>query len=174
MSVTSSLFLNILLTVYHYVSQQHNQLNTLSLSQTLYCVVILYMFQASSVHLQRHYTSSFWCELREVVAVGWLQVVGRLVYWAWGCGCRSGGLVGCGNQSIIQVTLILLSLMAEYWSVFFASAVSNCALMTANSVQWKVTGTSLGYQLRGLKEHWLVECQFELNMTWKLWHDWMS
>jgi hypothetical protein len=42
---------DILFTVYHYVSQ-HNKLNTLSLSQTLYCVVILYMFQASSVHLQ--------------------------------------------------------------------------------------------------------------------------
>jgi hypothetical protein len=48
---------DILLTVYHYVSQQRNQLNTLSLSQTLYCVVIRYMFRASSVHLQEalHY-----------------------------------------------------------------------------------------------------------------------
>jgi hypothetical protein len=43
---------DILLTLYHYVSQQRNQPNTLSLSQTLYCVVILYMFRASSVHLQ--------------------------------------------------------------------------------------------------------------------------
>jgi hypothetical protein len=25
---------------------------------------------------RRHYTSSFWCELREFLAVGWLQVVG--------------------------------------------------------------------------------------------------
>jgi hypothetical protein len=45
---------------------------------------------------RRHYTSSVWCELCAHVAFGWLQVVGRLDYWAWGCGCRSGGLVGCG------------------------------------------------------------------------------
>jgi hypothetical protein len=45
---------------------------------------------------RRHYTSSFWCELHALVAFGWLQVVGRLAYWALGCGCRSGGLVGCG------------------------------------------------------------------------------
>jgi hypothetical protein len=37
-----------------------------------------------------HYTSSFWCEFRALVAFSWLQVVGRLAYWAWGCGCRSG------------------------------------------------------------------------------------
>jgi hypothetical protein len=43
---------DILLTVYHYVSQQRNQLNTLSLSQSPYCVLILYMFRASGVHLQ--------------------------------------------------------------------------------------------------------------------------
>jgi hypothetical protein len=45
---------DILLPVYHYASQQRNQLNTLSLSlsQTLYCVLILYMFRAPSVHLQ--------------------------------------------------------------------------------------------------------------------------
>jgi hypothetical protein len=43
---------DILLTVYHYVSQQRNQLNTLSRSQSLYCVFMLYMFRASSVHLQ--------------------------------------------------------------------------------------------------------------------------
>jgi hypothetical protein len=30
----------------------YNGLNTLSLSQTLYCVVVLYMFRVSSVHLQ--------------------------------------------------------------------------------------------------------------------------
>jgi hypothetical protein len=30
---------DILLTVYHYVSQLRNQLNTLSLSQSLYCVL---------------------------------------------------------------------------------------------------------------------------------------
>jgi hypothetical protein len=41
---------DILLTVYHYVSQQHNQLNTLSLLQSLYCVLILYMFRAGMVH----------------------------------------------------------------------------------------------------------------------------
>jgi hypothetical protein len=33
-------------------SQIRNQLNTLLLSQSLYCVLILYMFRASSVHLQ--------------------------------------------------------------------------------------------------------------------------
>jgi hypothetical protein len=27
---------------------------------------------------RRHYTSSFWCDLRALVAFGWLQVVGRL------------------------------------------------------------------------------------------------
>jgi hypothetical protein len=54
------------------------------------------MFRASSAHPQEALHSSFWCELRAVAAVGLLQVVGRLVYWAWGCGCKSGGLVGCG------------------------------------------------------------------------------
>jgi hypothetical protein len=44
-------FFNVSLTVYNYVSNQLNTLS-LSLSQTLYCVVILYMFRASSVHLQ--------------------------------------------------------------------------------------------------------------------------
>jgi hypothetical protein len=53
----------------------------------------------------RHYTSSFWCELRALVAVDWLKVVGRLVYWAWGCGCRSGGLVGCGMPNKVFVKL---------------------------------------------------------------------
>jgi hypothetical protein len=36
------------------------------------------MFRASSVHLQEALHSSFLCELRAVVAVGWLQVVDRL------------------------------------------------------------------------------------------------
>jgi hypothetical protein len=40
------------------------------------------MFRASSSIFRRHYTGSFWCELRALVAVGWLPVVGRLVYWA--------------------------------------------------------------------------------------------
>jgi hypothetical protein len=35
-----------------FVSQSRNQLNTLSLSQSLYCVLIPYMFRASSFHLQ--------------------------------------------------------------------------------------------------------------------------
>jgi hypothetical protein len=34
------------------IAQYLNQFNTLSLSQLLYCVLILYMFRASSVHLQ--------------------------------------------------------------------------------------------------------------------------
>jgi hypothetical protein len=50
----------------------NNKLNTLS--QTFYCVVILYMFGHQASIFRRHYTSSFWCELRAVVAVGWLQV----------------------------------------------------------------------------------------------------
>jgi hypothetical protein len=33
---------------------------------------------------RRHYTNSFWCELRALLAFGWLQVVGRLAYWSWG------------------------------------------------------------------------------------------
>jgi hypothetical protein len=45
---------------------------------------------------RRYYTSSLWCEFRALVAFGWLQVVGWLAYWAWGCGYRSDGLVGCG------------------------------------------------------------------------------
>jgi hypothetical protein len=32
--------------------------------------------------------------LRAVVDVGRLLVMERQVYWAWGCGSRSGGLVG--------------------------------------------------------------------------------
>jgi hypothetical protein len=58
----------------------HNNVTNLihfHLSQSLYCVVILYMFRVSSFRLRRHYTSSFWCELRAILAVGWLQVVGR-------------------------------------------------------------------------------------------------
>jgi hypothetical protein len=45
---------------------------------------------------RRHYTSSFLVWFACTVAFGWLQVVGRLSYWDRGCGCRSGGLVGCG------------------------------------------------------------------------------
>jgi hypothetical protein len=63
-------------------SQQPYQLNTLLLLQTLYYVLIFYMLWASSIIFRRHYTSGFWCELRALLAVGWLQVVGRLVYWA--------------------------------------------------------------------------------------------
>jgi hypothetical protein len=47
---------------------------------------------------KRRYTSRFWCELHALLAVDWLQVVGQLVYWAWGCGCRSSGLVWCGKS----------------------------------------------------------------------------
>jgi hypothetical protein len=45
---------------------------------------------------RRHYSRSFWCELCAVVAFGWLQVMERWIYWAWRCGHRSSGLVGCG------------------------------------------------------------------------------
>jgi hypothetical protein len=34
------------------ISQQRNQLNTLTLSQSLYCVLILYVFRASRVLFQ--------------------------------------------------------------------------------------------------------------------------
>jgi hypothetical protein len=44
--------------------------------------------------LRRHYISSFWCELRALVAFGWLQAVGWLAYWAWGELCSvSVGMV---------------------------------------------------------------------------------
>jgi hypothetical protein len=42
----------------------------------------------------------FLCEFRALLAVGWLRFVGWLVYWAWGCWCRSGGLVGCDMKVI--------------------------------------------------------------------------
>jgi hypothetical protein len=51
------------LTLFHF----HNQ----------FIVLIIYMFQASSVHLQETLHWQILCELRSVVAV-----VGRLVYWA--------------------------------------------------------------------------------------------
>src|SRR5215510_14759051 len=69
--------------MYHvslYIIMYHNNVTNLihfSLSQSLYCVLILYMFRASSVHPQKALHSSFWCELRALVAVGWLKVVGR-------------------------------------------------------------------------------------------------
>jgi hypothetical protein len=34
------------------------------------------MFRASSFHLQEALHSGFWCELRALLAVGWLQVFG--------------------------------------------------------------------------------------------------
>jgi hypothetical protein len=40
---------DVLFTVYHYVSQQRNQLNTLSLSHSFYCVVILYINVSQTV-----------------------------------------------------------------------------------------------------------------------------
>jgi hypothetical protein len=48
---------NILLTMYHYVSQKRNQLHTLSLSHSLLWYIILYMFRASGVYPQEalHY-----------------------------------------------------------------------------------------------------------------------
>jgi hypothetical protein len=73
---------DILLTVYHYVSQRRNQLNTLSRSQTFYCVLISTCSGRQASIFRRHYTCSFWCELRAIVAVVWLQVVSQLVYWA--------------------------------------------------------------------------------------------
>jgi hypothetical protein len=43
---------DILFNVHHHVSLYCNQLNTLSLSQTFYFTVILYIFWATSVHFQ--------------------------------------------------------------------------------------------------------------------------
>jgi hypothetical protein len=40
---------------------------------TLYCVVILYVFRAARVQLQEALHSSFWYELRALLAVGWLH-----------------------------------------------------------------------------------------------------
>jgi hypothetical protein len=39
-------------------------------------------------------TLAVWCVLHAVVDVGRLQVMERVIYWAWGCGCRSSCLVG--------------------------------------------------------------------------------
>jgi hypothetical protein len=60
------------------------------MSDGLYNIIYYVHAQRDGNH-QTDCTSSFWCELRAVVAVGWLQVVGRLVYWAWECGWKSGG-----------------------------------------------------------------------------------
>jgi hypothetical protein len=94
---------DILLTVYHYVSQQRPNLihfhfhNHFIVSWSSTC------FGRQKSIFRRHYTSGFWCELRVLLDFGWLQVLGRLGYWTFGCGCRFGGLVGSGLTVVTQL-----------------------------------------------------------------------
>jgi hypothetical protein len=52
---------DILLTVYCYVSQQRNQLNTLSLSQTLYCAVSPQLSTSQQLQLHATHTKNSSC-----------------------------------------------------------------------------------------------------------------
>jgi hypothetical protein len=69
------------------------------------------MFWASNVHLQEALTSSFWCELRVIIAVGWLWVG-----WFIGFGGVGVGPVAC---DLSDTTLYLLNVQYLYIGVTF-------------------------------------------------------